>query len=208
MPRPGSSSANCTCGSARFQAAEKELTRARDLGVEQAKLVAPLSRAWNAQGGFQKTLAEFRLDNSTPPEDVAGIAIARGWAYMGLGNPDDAARSFETALDQDEENPEALVGLGRLALAASDREQAQEYLERAVAAAPDDPAVLSFRGDLAMAKGMPEEAEAAYQVLFDMVPENPIYELALARAQIAADDKSDEAIGHLEFPPVAGPRTS
>ena len=79
---------------ARFVAAEKELTRARDLGVEEAKLIAPLSRAWNAQGGFEKTLAEFRLDNSTPPGDVTSIAIARGWAYAGLGKADDAARSF------------------------------------------------------------------------------------------------------------------
>jgi putative PEP-CTERM system TPR-repeat lipoprotein len=182
---------------ARFAAAEKELTRARDLGIEEAKLIAPLSRAWNAQGGAEKTLAEFRLDNSTPPEDVTSIAIARGWAYASLGKTDDAARSFEAALVQDKENPEALVGLGRLALADGDPERAQEYLERAIAAAPNQSDALEFRGELAMANNKPEEAVAAYQVLFDKVPQNPFYELELARAQVAAD-MNDEAIVHLE----------
>jgi putative PEP-CTERM system TPR-repeat lipoprotein len=182
---------------ARFAAAEKELTRARDLGVEEAKLIAPLSRAWNAQGGFEKTLAEFRLDNSTPPEDVTSIAIARGWAYAGLGKTDDAARNFEAALVQDKENPEALVGLGRLALADGDPERAQEYLERAIAAAPNQSDALKFRGELEMANNKPEEAVAAYQVLFDMEPQNPYYELELAWAQVAAD-MNDEAIVHLE----------
>ena len=113
MPRPGSSSANCTC-ILRFPGCGKG-THARP---------GPRSRAGEAGraavAGLERAGWVSEDAGGIPPRQQhaagrrAGIAIARGWAYVGLGDPDDAARSFEAALDQDEENPEALVGSAAL----------------------------------------------------------------------------------------------
>ena len=182
---------------AQYEAAEKELVRARQLGIEQARLVEPLSLVWVSLNKSDKVLSEFPLDSGASTDAAAAILVAHGYAYSGLGKRTDAEASFKAALAKRPEYVPALIGLGRLALVARDDPGAQAYLERAVNAAPGKIEVLALRGDIELARSKPAEAEQAYAALFKAIPSNPLYELALARAQLAAG-KRDEAVKHLD----------
>lgn len=109
-------------------------------------------------------------------------AARRLWA---LASPlHDARRRAERALDQDDADPAALRDLAATQLVAGDP-RADETLERAEAAAPDDPRVALLRGRAAAMRGDPEASATHLRragQLLEAGPDDPalFFEIALA----------------------------
>lgn len=177
--------------------AEKELARARDLGMEAKSIVKPLGRALLLQRKFQDVLDEVEVDPNDSPIGQASVLALRGHAELGLRRFAAAEATYREALDRDPAAVEAFIGLARSALAQGDIARAEEELGRALAEAPDDPYVVALKGDVAFVKGDYETSEAAYNQLLEDRPQNLGIRLGLARAQIGAG-KLDEAIVNLD----------
>lgn len=77
-----------------------------------------------------------------------------GWlaATAGRGSDDPARRHFEAALAIDAGRAEALAGLGYLAAKAGKNEAAAAALDKALAAAPDDPGIAFLSGMVLVAR--------------------------------------------------------
>lgn len=188
------------------EGAEKELARARELGAPPEAVLIPLAQAWNELGRHARVLEEVtpeapeEIAAETAPE-TAGTArrfrldalAARGQAHMGLQDWDAARRAFDAALAADADHAPALVGLAQLALSQGTPEQetvetVRSLVERARAAAPEDPDVLAMVGDLAIAMGEPAAAVAAFEQRAALVPENLGYKVPIAQARIAGGE--------------------
>ena len=81
-------------------AAEIELHKALQLGVNKDKIYAGLGQALLLQQEYQKILDDIRPSDEYKGKLAADIYIARGDAYLGLGKMDEAKSAFDSALTQ------------------------------------------------------------------------------------------------------------
>lgn len=88
------------------------------------------------------------------------------WPYLlalvleQANRPEAAAAQLERVLDREEKYYPAILRLASLRLTLGNLEEAQRLLRIAVRHAPDDPALLAVRGELALAQDRPAEAAA------------------------------------------------
>ncbi len=180
-----------------FAGAEKELLRARELGMEPAELVRPLAQVWLTQGKYYRVLEELRVEASASPAHRVAALVARGNALRGLGRPAEAERSFRTALNHDPDCVAAYLGIARVAMAESDYAKAERALAGALRTAPEDFDALALNGALDFRSGDYATAESTYLELLSSRPDNVAIRLAVAQAQIAGG-RIDQAVVHLE----------
>lgn len=166
-------------------AAEKEISRAQSLGINQDKVTVPLGRAWLLQGQRKKVLEKAKLSESASPAQKAALLILQGNAHRGLRARDKAEAAFKQAAALDPKNPESLVGLARLALSESKVDEAAAAVERAAKVAPDNFNVIALTGDIAFIRGKYADAEDAYRKLVAARRDFLGSLLPLAHAQIA-----------------------
>ncbi|MFQ5957737.1 MAG: XrtA/PEP-CTERM system TPR-repeat protein PrsT, partial [Alphaproteobacteria bacterium] len=174
-------------------AAEKELMRSRDLGMDGEALLKPLGRAWLLQGKFKPVLEEIAYQEHDEATTKAAVLVLHGLARLGLGRPDEAETAFREALEHDPEAAEAYAGLARAALLRRDLDQAEAELARAGAIAPEDPDVLTVKGDVAFLRGDYAGSAAAFETLLKTRPDNLGLQIALARAQIGTGNLEEAA---------------
>ena len=177
--------------------AEKEISRARELGAAAQDVLVPLARAWNDQGAHDKTLKHLVLDDTAPEQHRIDVLVSRGHAHLGLGQLEAAQAHFDEALAVMPDDVPALIGRARLAMQQDDPETADALVGRAKSIAPEDFEVLAAAGTLALVAGRPAEAVATFGKLAERVPGNFGYTLSLAQAMIA-NEQADAAVGVLE----------
>lgn len=177
--------------------AQKELTRARDLGAPLEAYVDPLGRALLMQGNYQKVLDDMEPPGASGTAELkATILNLRGRAQSSLKNTDAAERDFRMSLSEFPDNAGALIGLAHLAIRGGDLERAERLIETASKSAPNEPEVSAARGAYLFAAGKIGEAEIAYQKLVEFRPEDLRHRLPLANTQIL-QDKYDAAAKNL-----------
>ncbi len=172
--------------------AEKELLRARSLGVVSPVLTEALGQAWLRLRRFDNIIDNIEADPSASPRHRANVHILRGGALLGLERAAEAAESFHAALTDDPRNAEALAGLGQIAYSRNDLDTAEARLAEALAADPGSLRALRLKGDMNFSRGDFAEAEVAYRQLvhaFSDIQSN----LLLAYA-VAAQGKHDAAL--------------
>ena len=100
-----------------YLSAEKELEKARRLGYARDKTELALAQAWLGQGEFQKVLDLIQTQSGSAPkgEILAGLQTARGEAYLGLNQNEQAKASFSQALQSLPSYTPAQLGIARLA---------------------------------------------------------------------------------------------
>jgi putative PEP-CTERM system TPR-repeat lipoprotein len=179
-----------------YYLAVNDPTRAREV-VEEAVRLAPENRA------VLTLQAQVSLATGQPAEAARIYArlIARGDATPDLyarlaaaelasGRRDDARRAFEQALDASEgKHAPALLGLGRLELAAGKPDAALKRAARLKTLYPDSPAGPTLEGDVLMAGKKPAEAAGAYDTALRKGGGTELV-LRLAGARRAAGDAS------------------
>ncbi|MGB9989780.1 XrtA/PEP-CTERM system TPR-repeat protein PrsT [Pseudoduganella rhizocola] len=167
-------------------AAEKELRRARDLGMRPAELLMPLGKAMLLQGQYQRVLDELATDSGN-----ADALSLRGHALLGLKSFAEAARQFEAALALQPGSAEAQLGLARVALAQEQPERALQLLEVAIQRSPKDVDALRLKGDLQRAQGQPDAARASYEEILKQFPNNVQAHIDIANLLTQAGNYED-----------------
>ena len=174
--------------SGNLPSAEKELGRARTLGLSSAELVTALGELWLKQGRREQVLHELHPQDGWPQDAKIAVYRLRGRAAAGMHDFDAARRAYEAMLQIAPDNVDARIGLVRVAIRADSRGAGELMLSDALHVAPDHPTLLGLRGDLAFQRGAYADAATDYRRQFETTPDNVAARLALAEALIAAGD--------------------
>lgn len=147
--------------------AEKEIRKAISLGGDAARAAPILAKALLLQGQPQKA-----LDAAATAKAGAEVWTLRGDAYLMLHDTAKAKDAYDQALATQPGNPDALLGLSRLAMADKDIEGAKRLLDQAVAANPKNASVWFFKGSMLRFEKKPDEAIAAFGQAIAAKPDN------------------------------------
>ena len=177
----------------RWQTAEDAFLAAREARpatdfADRAKLAAMAGNAALAESRYQAALQHLDLarGDATAAADapLAGeIATDRSEAFVGLGQPDDAAAALADARRDAPQNIETWLLSATLARRQNKLDEAQKDIETAAALAPKDPAVGLEAGVIAALAGRDEAARQSWRSVIDLAPNEP--EAATARTYLA-----------------------
>ena len=112
--------------------AETELRRSLAAGGDKGAIRMELARAMLRQGKYQALLDDFVP--AAADTDAGLINALRGLALFALGKEAEARAAFELSLRQTPENPNALLGLARLAERSKRLDEADALINRALRA--------------------------------------------------------------------------
>lgn len=168
--------------------AEKELSRARALGLESPELMLALGELWLRQKRAGQLLDELAPRDDWPEAARAAVLNLRARAHLGLEDPAGARRAYQAILDADPDNVDARIGLVRIAMRAGDSGASGLLLTDALRVAPEHPTLFGLSGDLAFQLAQYGDAASMYRKQLDAEPDNVTARLALAEALIAAGE--------------------
>ena len=180
-----------------------DLQNAQANGVPEAEWAVPMGQALLVTQQYDKLLKTLSPELHVDSQVKTKVLRLRGDAHRGLKQFDQAEQSYKAALALDPKDPQALVGLAKLASIANQQDAADQYLQQALAAAPESPQAWVAKGDLAFDAQQFAAAEADYQKVLgfskpDWLPQEHFYTLSrLANAQ-AQQNKLDAALGTIQ----------
>ncbi len=177
--------------------AEKELSRALELGVAAEKGMPLLGRAYLMQGKYREALAEIKLDESAPAEARAKVLVVHGDALLLQRSLEDAQKAYDSALGLVPELPDALLSMARLALSSKDIDKAVGYVDKVLFNNPDDVDGLVLEGEIFLRKAKHVEALKSFSQASRLRPQpqnlqallgKAMAEVALQQYEPAAED--------------------
>jgi putative PEP-CTERM system TPR-repeat lipoprotein len=142
--------------------AEKELTRALELGLDRSSILPYLAKALLLQGEFERLLDETNLAEALDDINRATISAYRGNAWLALNEQDKARLEFENALALESNNALAEIGLARLLIVNGQLAEAESALQAVLVNSPQQAEAWSLLADLHTRKNEYEQAENAY----------------------------------------------
>jgi len=148
-----------------WAAAEKELVRARELGVAPAAIVAPLGRALLQQGKARQVLDEIKVGDNVSPALRIELLNIRGEANIALGQLEAARAELLAAMDVCGAGKcvDTLLALSGLELRYRDGAgKAKEWLMKAEAQDPNNGKVWRYVGAFEKELNHMEDALAAF----------------------------------------------
>lgn len=172
-------------------AAEKELKKARELGVSEESIKLPLGRALLIRGEYKRLLDEIQVGSGTSTTNQARILQIRGDAMMGLQLLAEACELYQQSVTT-EPQPLGQNGLARCAIARGEPDQAKAYLRKALELDPNYAPTLILFGDIERLQGNTKEALAAYTAAIKHDPTNP--SALFNRALIATQERDYSAV--------------
>jgi len=172
--------------------AEKELLKAKELGVAEESLKVRLGKALLSQGLYQRVLSEIKAGGASPPPVQAKIIALRGQAHIGLRQVDEACALFSQSVEMDKSYVPAYWGLAQCAAAKGNLQQTRAHLDQALKLDDKNSGTWSRLGDLERATNKLSAAEAAYTNALKYNPADLDALLGRANARIS-DKKADEA---------------
>lgn len=149
--------------------AEKELGRARALGIPAERVLPLLGRTLAQQGKFKEVLEQITPEAAGKSAPLLSL---RGDALLGSGKTDEAKEAYEAALAVNANSGDALMGLARLSAVRGERDAAVLYVDQAVAKDPKNPEVFIMQGAMLRAMNKPDEALAAYDKALALRPDH------------------------------------
>lgn len=180
-------------------AAEKELSRARELGIDANAVVVPLGKTLLAQGEAQRVLDEIEVPNGASAEVRASVLAARGEAQRRLGHRDEAQAELSAALEAcgTAKCSDAWLALANLEMDKRNVNAAKEWIAKATAADPKNVTVWLYLGDFENALGHQNETLDAYNKAVQLAPGQ--FRVLYARATALLDNgQMDQAKTDLE----------
>ncbi len=158
------------------------ISRAQELAPDQPKLLQMLGSAQLESGNIEAARDAYERALALDP-NFAGAHTALGHIAMMKADNTLAEQYFRTALRVDED-PQALSGLGILALGKGDAEGALKYLTRSADLAPEDASIAFNLGRGFAARGMAAFAEQAFRNSLRLNPGLPHANNALGQLLI------------------------
>ena len=186
-----------------------DLQEAKNNGIPESQWAIPMGNALLVMQKYADLLKTISPANITSLEDRANVLALRGDAYRDLKQSDSAKQSYQSAIALDANNPNALVGLARLAAAENDLDAANNYAKQALISAPHDARIWIVKGDLAFDAQDYSTAEADYDIAMrpesrDLLPQYKFYALArLADSQVQQGDLEKALIAIHELQEMA-----
>ncbi len=160
-------------------AAEKELIRARELGVSADTTSVLMGEALLLQKEYQRLLAEIQPEaSSVSTRTRADILRLKGDAKWALNQLRDGCELYQAALEIDPKEILALAGLANCAWSRGDSAKTRLLLDQALKIEPDNPVVLTMLGDLTRDQG---NRQAALEIYTQALKSLPGHVDALAR---------------------------
>jgi putative PEP-CTERM system TPR-repeat lipoprotein len=152
--------------------AEKELLRAKSLGVGEDSIKPYLAKSLLLQGEFQRLLDEITLTGRESAANKSRILSLFGDAKTALRQLDEACSLYQESLNVDASNVPAHWGLASCAYARGKVAEAYSRLQTALKIDPRNSVSWVLLGDLERAEKKPDAAEAAYSSALKQDPEN------------------------------------
>lgn len=165
-------------------AAEKELLRAKDLGIDASRYLLPLGRSYLQQGQPKRVLEQIKAQGTVPVEVRADISALRGRAYLLVGELAKAQDEFAAGLRLNPRAPDLLIGQAQLQLAKQDLAAAERSADAAIAADARNVEGWLMKGELKRLKKDMAGARDAFQKVLTIEPENVLARLGRATALV------------------------
>lgn len=140
--------------------AEKELRKALKLGTPSRDALPKLARALLMKGEAQKAIQE--TENVSNADRSPELAIVRGEAFTALGKEKEAHEAYAEVLKTNANHPDALIGIGWLALSKKDIDMARKLADRAIAADSTHAQARFFQARLLQMQSQQDLALAAF----------------------------------------------
>lgn len=146
--------------------------------------------SWGPWGSVNGMRVSSSVPEEPPPKKVneSKVHLAYGQYQERTGQHADARKSYQTVLDRQPKNVEALIGLARLDLLSDRFTQAEERLNKAAKIAPKDPQVCAARGQLYARQDRWDLAATEYRRGIDLSPEDPMLRMLLGTALVRSGD--------------------
>ncbi len=165
-------------------AAEKELLRAKNLGMAYSAIIVPLSEAYLMLGKPEKVIELADKPPALDPPDRARLLAVTGLAYIAKKNLPKASALLENSLRLYPNTDLSYVGLSRIAYLQGDFTKARELLETGIKAVPDSGELYASLGELAMEQSRFKDANVAFGHAIELVGFNGFYHLRRAEARL------------------------
>lgn len=140
------------------EAAEKELLRARELGIRSETILPLLGTALIQQNAFQKVLDDIHPQPDFSNLNLSRIQSLRADALIGLGKVEAGCALYKDANAIDTNNLIAYHGLAACAWIADKRDEAVQWLDKALAMSPNDAVTLRLLGQRSIESGKFDQA--------------------------------------------------
>jgi putative PEP-CTERM system TPR-repeat lipoprotein len=150
--------------------AEKELIKARDLGMKDETLKVDLGQALLLQQDFKRVLEEVQPSSDVPPRIRARFLQLRGDALLGLRQLQEGCDLYHQALDNDSSHVPAYWGLVKCAVARNDLENARVQLDKALKLDPKNSGSWILKGDFERHNKNAQAAVDAYSKAIEIEP--------------------------------------
>lgn len=151
--------------------AEQNFRAALDEKYDPPVVLLALAQTLFDQGAFEKVLeVTFSSDHGAAALQPEILSL-RGHAQLSLNQPEDAAKSFEDALQRKPDFALALLGQVRISLNKGQLPTALTLVDRALAEDPSSIYAWLMKGDLTRATGNTDVALSAYQKALSLNPD-------------------------------------
>lgn len=187
------------------EAAEKELTKARELGLPLRDIAIPLGESLLLQNKSDQLIERFQKGTYDSDELKAIKSVLIGEAFIQKKLYNGAGKYFDEALQNNLTKPRALLGKALIALVKGDVSKAETLVNEAVELAEESPKTWMTVADVYLAKNDSERVLAAYQKVVDHVHTKQDYYYWIAmrgifREQLKIGDtnKAEQTLSTLE----------
>ena len=174
--------------------AEKELLRAKELGIDAETIKIPLGKALLDQREFKRVLDEIQPGPKSAPKSIAGIKTLHAQAQLGLRQFEKGCDIFRDAKQTDPTYVPAYWGVSQCAQGYGKPIEAADELDKALEIDPKNADSWLLRGDLWRNQKKLDEAEKSYTTALGIRPEH----LASLLARVSVRVPQNNTAGALE----------
>jgi putative PEP-CTERM system TPR-repeat lipoprotein len=186
--------------------AEKELSRARELGANDPELLPMLAKSWHKLGQAEPVLALELPENGLNPQAHASVLALRAEILFSQGKRAEAEQSLSKARTLASDNPDLLLVEARRAVADGEFSRAGEYVDGVLKADAKSLDALFLKAELAERDNRDEEAAAIFKEILANDPQQFLPHLALSQQAIRRNDL-DAADKHIQAAEKAAPKS-
>jgi len=151
--------------------AEKEITRARELGVDAAEWKPLLGKAYLLSGRNDELLKEVTPEEQYPANVRADILQLQGHAWLAKRQFQEADEKFRAVLALQPDRSEALLGRARVAYQQQEKGKAAEFIDEVLRHDPLSADAWMLKGGLLSIAGDQKGAVVAYQRALEIAPD-------------------------------------
>lgn len=171
-----------------YSDAEKELNKARSLGVADDRVLPLLAKTYVKLGEPKKALELGIPTSGLKPESLATLHTMRAEAQLALGNRSGADQSVGAANQTGPKQPELLLTRAKMALMDKQKGEAEALLDEALLGDPKFLEAFYLKAALLESDNKPDAAAKIYQQILANDPSQFRAHLAIASQQLKKGD--------------------